>query len=138
MKAYFQKTFALSDQGVEDFIKSIIWSTLLNISYMFPAMLAFYFIQQAIVALDQGTGMHTSMAVYGLLSCVLALIMYLIAIKQYDCCFSKTYDESARMRISLAEKFRKLPLFFFGKRDIADLSSTIMEDATQKIGRAHV
>ena len=65
MKAYFQKTFALSDQGVEDFIKSIIWSTLLNISYMFPAMLAFYFIQQAIVALDQGTGMHTSMAVYG-------------------------------------------------------------------------
>lgn len=131
MKAYFQKTFALSDQGVEDFIKSIIWSTLLNISYMFPAMLAFYFIQQAIVALDQGTGMHTSMAVYGLLSCVLALIMYLIAIKQYDCCFSKTYDESARMRISLAEKLRKLPLSFFGKRDIADLSSTIMEDATQ-------
>ena len=131
MKAYFQKTFALSDQGVEDFIKSIIWSTLLNISYMFPAMLAFYFIQQAIVALDQGTVMHTSMAVYGLLSCVLALIMYLIAIKQYDCCFSKTYDESARMRISLAEKLRKLPLSFFGKRDIADLSSTIMEDATQ-------
>lgn len=131
MKAYFQKTFALSEQGTEDFIKSIIWSVLLNISYMFPAMLAFYFIQQAVSTLEEGTGMQTDIAVYGVLSCVLTLVMYLIAIKQYDSCYSKIYDESARMRISLAEKLRKLPLSFFGKRDIADLTSTIMEDATQ-------
>ncbi|PIE05026.1 MAG: ABC transporter ATP-binding protein, partial [Spirochaetales bacterium] len=132
MKAYFQKTFALSDQGVEDFIKSIIWSTVLNISYMFPAMLAFYFIRAALFSLEkQETGMEGSMLVYGLLAIVLSVVMFLIAIRQYHCCFSKTYEESARMRISLAEKLRKLPLAFFGKRDIADLSSTIMEDATQ-------
>ncbi len=132
MKTYFQKTFALSDQGVEDFIQSIIWSTLLNISYMFPAILAFYFIRESIFSLEkQGTGMESGMIFYSIIAIVLAVIMYLIAVKQYDCCFSKTYEESARMRISLAEKLRKLPLAFFGKRDIADLSSTIMEDATQ-------
>ncbi len=131
MKAYFQKTFALSEQGTEDLIKSIIWSALLNISYMFPAMLAFYFIQQAIFTLEKGIPMQTDIAVYAMLSCILTLVMYLIAIKQYDCCYTKTYDESARMRISLAEKLRKLPLSFFGKRDLADLTSTIMEDATQ-------
>ncbi len=132
MKTYFQNIFALSDQGADDFIKSILWSTLLNISYMFPTMLGFYFLREAIFALEkQGAGMEGSVAMYALLSIVLAVIMYLIAIRQYHSCFSKTYDESARMRISLAEKLRKLPLSFFGQRDIADLSSTIMEDATQ-------
>ncbi len=131
MKTYFQRTFALSDQGVNDFITSIIWSALLNISSMFPAMLAFYFIREAIFSLEQGVGMDSNMVVYSLAALILAVIMYCIAVKQYDCCFSKTYEESARMRISLAEKLRKLPLAFFGKRDIADLSSTIMEDATQ-------
>ncbi len=132
MKTYFQKIFALSDQGADDFIKSIIWSTLLNISYLFPAMLAFYFIREAIFSLEKpGQPVNGSMLMYGGLSVALAVVMYLIAIKQYHACFSKTYDESARMRISLAEKLRKLPLSFFGKRDIADLSSTIMEDATQ-------
>ncbi len=132
MKTYFQKTFALSDQGADDFIKSIFWSTLLNISYMFPALLAFYFIREAVFSLEKhGTGMDHGMMFYGLISVILTLVMYLVATKQYHSCFSKTYEESARMRISLAEKLRKLPLSFFGKRDIADLSSTIMEDATQ-------
>ncbi len=132
MKTYFQNAFALSEQGAKDFIKSILWSTLLNISYMFPAMLAFYFIREAIFTFEkQDVVMKGSLAMYVLLSIVLTGIMYFIAVRQYHACFSKTYDESARMRISLAEKLRKLPLAFFGKRDIADLSGTIMEDATQ-------
>ncbi len=132
MKTYFQTTFALSDQGVEDFIKSILWSALLNISYMFPSILAFYFIRDAIFAFERkGMAMEGSVPVYALLAIILTGVMYFIATRQYHACFSKTYDESARMRISLAETLRKLPLAFFGKRDIADLSSTIMEDATQ-------
>jgi ATP-binding cassette subfamily B protein len=57
--------------------------------------------------------------------------MYVIAYYQYDSTYTKIYEESAKRRISLAEKLRKLPLAFFGKKDISDLSSTIMEDATQ-------
>ncbi len=131
MKTYFQKTFALSDEGVEDFIQSIIWCAFLNMSFMLPSLVAFYYIREALVVLEQqGTGTASSLLLYSALSLGCAVVMYLIAMKQYHCCFSKTYEESARMRIALAEKLRKLPLAFFGKRDLADVSSTIMEDAT--------
>jgi ATP-binding cassette subfamily B protein len=59
------------------------------------------------------------------------LVMLVIAYFQYDSAYTKIYEESARRRTGLAETLRKLPLAFFGKKDIADLSSTIMEDATQ-------
>ncbi len=131
MKRYFQERYALSDEGVNDFIQSVIWSALLNISLMFPAMLAFYFIQKAVLALDTGTALEHGALFYVMLAALLGGVMFSIALKQYDCNYCKIYEESARMRISLAEKIRKLPLAFFGKRDVADLSATIMEDATE-------
>ncbi len=131
MRRYFQDRYALSDEGVSDFIRGIVWSALLNISLMFPAMLAFYFLQKAVLALDTGKGPGHGVLFYLVLAGVIAGVMFLIALKQYDSAYTRIYEESARMRISLAEKIRKLPLAFFGKRDIADLSATIMEDATE-------
>lgn len=131
MKKYIQNSLALSDEGVRDFFHSVFWATLWNLCLIFPAALAFYFIREQLSSLQGEGGGHTDMVLYLALALVLGLIMYLIAVIQYNSCYTKTYEESARMRISLAEKLRKLPLAFFGKRDIADLSSTIMEDATQ-------
>ncbi len=131
MRRYFQQRYALSDEGVRDFIRSVVWSTLLNISLMFPAMLAFYFIQKSVLALKTGDSLEHGALFYVVLAGILAGVMLCIALKQYDSAYCKIYEESARMRISLAEKIRKLPLAFFGKRDIADLSATIMEDATE-------
>ncbi len=131
MKRYFQEKYALSEEGVNDFIKSVAWSALLNISLMFPAMLAFYFIQQAVLTVGTGQALEQGVLFYGVLAVFLAGVMFCIALKQYDSAYCKIYEESARMRISLAEKIRKLPLAFFGQRDVADLSATIMEDATE-------
>ncbi len=128
---YFQQKYALSDAGVHDFIWSVAWSALLNVSLMFPAMLAFYFIQKAVLTLDTGSPLEHGAFFYVVLAVFLGGVMFFIAVKQYDNAYCKIYEESARMRISLAEKIRKLPLAFFGKRDVADLSATIMEDATE-------
>jgi ATP-binding cassette subfamily B protein len=57
--------------------------------------------------------------------------MFVVAYFQYDSTYTRIYEESARRRISLAETLRKLPLAFFGKKDISDLSATIMDDTTQ-------
>ncbi len=131
IRKYLRNKFALSDEGADDFVRSVLWSTFLNISYMFPAILAFYFIRKIVVG-ESGRGFAVGdIPFYIAFSLVLVLGMFMIAVRQYDVTFVKTYDESAKMRISLAEKLRKLPLAFFGKRDVADLSSTIMEDATQ-------
>ena len=71
------------------------------------------------------------MPYYVVISVVSFVIMFVIAYFQYNSAYTKIYEESAKRRINLAETLRKLPLAFFGKKNIADLSSTIMEDATQ-------
>ncbi len=130
IKSYLYNKFALTDTGAEDFIRSVFWSVCLNISYMLPSMLGFYFIRELLLAKDTGSGV-SGILFYLVLSFVVVAVMYLLAIRHYEATYVKTYEESARMRISLAEKLRKLPLAFFGKRDIADLSTTIMGDATE-------
>ncbi len=71
------------------------------------------------------------MLYYVIMAAATLLVMFVIAYFQYDSTYTRIYEESARRRISLAETLRKLPLAFFGEKDIADLSATIMEDATQ-------
>ncbi len=130
IKKYLCEKFALTDAGAEDLIKSVFWSIWQNISYMFPSMLGFYFIRELLAARANGTAV-SGISFYLLLSFAVVAVMFMVAVRQYVVTYVKTYEESARMRISLAEKLRKLPLAFFGKRDIADLSATIMGDATE-------
>lgn len=58
------------------------------------------------------------------------IVMYIIAVLQYRSTYTTVYDESANRRISLAEKLRKLPLSFFGEKNLSDLTATIMDDCT--------
>ena len=58
------------------------------------------------------------------------IVMYIFAVLQYRSTYTTVYDESANRRISLAEKLRKLPLAFFGEKNLSDLTATIMDDCT--------
>ena len=132
MRKLFQRMYALSAQGADNLIKSIAWSSLMNLSFMLPAILAFQFLDGSLQTMLTGESTHVrSIGYYALMSAVAFAIMFIIAYFQYQSTYTKIYEESARRRINLAETLRKLPLAFFGKKDVADLSSTIMEDATQ-------
>ncbi len=131
MKNYLQKKYALSDQGASDVMKSIVSSTFLNLSVMLPMMLSFIFLRQYI---DQFLGLE-AMTDFGIIHFVAIivvafLVMFFFAQNDYKKSFTKVYDESAKSRISLADKLKKLPLSYFSKKDLADLSATIMTDAT--------
>lgn len=129
---YFQDKFALSEEGAKNLLNAIILSTLMNISFMFPVIIGFQFLDQSLVAMLGGSkGGIGSIRYYGIMAVISILVMFIIAYYQYDSTYTRIYEESAKRRISLAETLRKLPLAFFGKKDIADLSATIMEDATQ-------
>ena len=125
MKKYFKNKFALSDQGAKEMIFGIISVVAQNLALMFPVTLLYIFTGDYIegVNLQSRTGFYIG----GIALC-LALIV-LTSIWQYNTAYKATYKESAARRISLAEKLRKLPLSFFAKRDLADLTSTIMSDA---------
>ena len=125
MKTYFKNKFALSDQGAKEMIFGIISVVAQNLALMFPVSLLYLFTGDYIdgVNLQSRTGFYIG----GIALCLVLIV--LTSIWQYNTAYKATYKESAARRISLAEKLRKLPLSFFAKRDLADLTSTIMSDA---------
>ena len=132
MIKYYQNKYAMSEEGAKDLLRSIIWTTFMYISFMLPVVLSFIFLNEYMsLLLNPANNQQSSTLYYVIMSVAFFLAMFVIAYFQYNSTYTKIYEESARRRISLAETLRKLPLAFFGKKDTADLSSTIMEDATQ-------
>ncbi|WP_432401890.1 ABC transporter ATP-binding protein [Wukongibacter sp. M2B1] len=126
-----QKRFALSHKGARDFIKGTVFTVLLNISLMLPAVFIFKFLDEYLDAVfEQSYTITNGVWYYIFLGIGFMLMMFVIAILQYRSTFTTVYDESANRRITLAEKLRKLPLAFFGEKNLSDLTSTIMEDRT--------
>ena len=125
MKTYFKNKFALSDQGAKEMILGILSVVAQNLALMFPVSLLYLFTGDYIdgVNLQSRTGFYIG----GIAVCLVLIVI--TSIWQYNTAYKATYKESAARRISLAEKLRKLPLSFFAKRDLADLTSTIMSDS---------
>ena len=118
--------YALSKQGASDMIKAIISATISNIILMVPVALLYYLVRDYMAG-NLGDKVLFYVA-GGLIAFVLIGISTYI---QYNATFLSTYVESGVRRVTLAEKLRKIPLSFFGKKDLSDLTSTIMNDCAQ-------
>ena len=126
-----QRRFALSAKGARDFCKGILFTTLLDIALMFPAVFVFFFLDDYLrPVFNPSESVSHGLTYYTLLGIAFMLVMYVIAVIQYRSTYTTVYDESANRRISLAEKLRKLPLAFFGEKNLSDLTTTIMQDCT--------
>lgn len=121
-----QKKFALSEQGAKDLVKGCVACVFQNLSFLFPAGLLYCLIGD-LLAGGIAPG-RLPLYLVGTLGCI-GLIL-LTTWFQYNATYFATYTESGVRRISLAERLRKIPLSFFGKKDLADLTSTIMADCT--------
>lgn len=124
MKRYLMKRFALTEKGAADMAKAILSVTLSNIALMTPVWLLFAFTGDYLDSTAAGRWVY-----YLLFAAACLVLIFLPNYWQYNATFFATYIESGKRRISLAEKLRKLPLSFFGKKDLADLTNTIMADA---------
>ena len=117
--------YALSRRGAKDLIKGVVACTLQDISFMFPVTLLYLFVKDL---LANNLKDKTLFYVIGAVVCF--IIVFTITLWQYNSTFLATYVETGTRRITLAEKLRKIPLSFFSKKDLADLTSTIMADCT--------
>ena len=129
-----QHKYALSRKGAKDMIKAFITVTLADIALMLPVGLLYNLIGDYL-----GNRMTSERIPFYVFGCVFCLILIaLTTFVQYNATFFATYIESGVRRTTLAEKLRKLPLSFFGKKDLADLTSTIMADcATLETASSH-
>ncbi|MFV0418361.1 MAG: ABC transporter ATP-binding protein [Dysgonomonas sp.] len=131
MLEIIKRHFALSTKGAKDFCKGVFFTTLLDIALMLPAVFTFIFLDDYLrPILNPSDNVVNGIAYYIMLALIFMLVMYVIALWQYQSTFTNVYEESANRRISLAEKLRRLPLAFFGEKNLSDLTSTIMDDCT--------
>lgn len=120
----FQHTFALSKEGADDMIKACISVTVTNMSLMMTAGVLYTLIKDML----DDTLTKDRIPFYIIASVVVIALVAITNFIQYNKTFLSTYKESGVRRTTLAEKLRKLPLSFFGKKNIADLTTTIMSD----------
>lgn len=132
-KEKLQHKYALSEQGAKDMLKGFVTVTISNIVLMLPVGMLYMLVKNYMNHTLEGKGIMFAVG------CILCLLLIGITTYiQYNATFLSTYVESGVRRISLAEKLRKIPLSFFGKKDLSDLTSTIMADcATLETASSH-
>ena len=128
MVSYFMKRYAMSEKGAINLKKAIISHTFVNLTKLFAPMIAFMFLFQYIGVLKGIESYNFTLFHYLILIIVMMILMFLVARWDYVRLYTNVYNESANSRIDLAERLKKLPLSYFGKRDLADLAETMMND----------
>lgn len=126
MIKFIMKKYALSRQGAKDLVIATISCMVHNLTLMLPVSLLYLLVSDLYAGgVPQG---HLWIYIVGMVAAVLLILFSYRWV--YGATYYATYKESSVRRISLAEKLRKLPLSFFGKRDLSDLTTTIMADCT--------
>lgn len=119
----------MSDQGAKNLKKSIFSHTILNLTKMFPPIIGFMFLFQYLGGLEGiPAPAELTLTNYIVIIVVMLLVMFFVARWDYVRLYDNVYNESANSRIDIANRLKKLPLSYFGKRDVSDLSATMMND----------
>ena len=118
-----QHATASSPEGARGLVKGVLACAFQNLAFMLPTSLLYFLVR------DMMTGTTSGRTAFYVCGCAVCFaLIFLTTWFQYNGTFFTTYKESGVRRLNLAERLRKLPLSFFGKRDLADLTSTIMAD----------
>ncbi|SHN70491.1 ABC transporter ATP-binding protein [Desulfitobacterium chlororespirans] len=123
-----KKTFALSAKGARDVFWAIILTALHNLSVMLPTVLLLMLVAEMLGRFLGTQARDLSLLFYWSTALLLLLVIYWVYRFTYRKTYVSAYEESANTRITLAEQIRKLPLSYFGSKDLSDLTSTLMDD----------
>lgn len=119
----------MSEQGAKNLQKSIFSHTILNLTKMFPPIIGFVFLFQYLGSLEGiPASVELTLVDYIVIILVMLLVMFFVARWDYVRLYDNVYNESANSRIDIANRLKKLPLSYFSKRDVSDLSATMMSD----------
>ncbi len=126
----FQHRYALTPDGAKNIKAGTFWTVLVNLFDMVGIIILFALMVQLYNAL-MGLGSMPRLVPYVIALVVFLVVSFFFHYKQYGNTYSTVYGESNHLRVSIAERMRKLPLSFFGRRDVADLADTLMNDVAK-------
>ena len=126
----FQRKYALTDQGVKNAKKGAFWTVIVNLVVMGGMGILYLFMNTLIGTLTDGAPLPGPALFLGLVI-AFVILSFVTHLQQYHATYGLVYNEVKSTRLSLAERLRKLPLGYFGKRDLADLTETLMGDVNR-------
>lgn len=126
----FQRKYALTDRGVRNTKKGAFWTVIVNLIVMAGIGILYFMTAGFMDTLTNGAPLPGA-ALPVILVILFVLLSFLTHLQQYKATYGLVYNEVKTTRLSLAERLRKLPLGYFGKRDLADLTETIMGDVNR-------
>ena len=126
----FQRKYALTDQGVRNTKKGAFWTVIVNLVVMGGMGILYLFMNTLIGTLTDGAPLPGPALFLGLVI-AFVILSFVTHLQQYHATYGLVYNEVKSTRLSLAERLRKLPLGYFGKRDLADLTETLMGDVNR-------
>ena len=126
----FQRKYALTDQGVKNTKKGAFWTVIVNLVVMGGMGILYLFMNTLIGTLTDGAPLPGPALFLGLVI-AFVILSFVTHLQQYHATYGLVYNEVKSTRLSLAERLRKQPLGYFGKRDLADLTETIMGDVNR-------
>ena len=126
----FQRKYALTDQGVKNTRKGALWTVVVNLVVMGGMGILYLMMERYMGTLVNGEPLPKA-SVFIVLTLAFLVLSILTHLQQYRATYGLVYGEVKATRLSLAEQLRKLPLGYFGKRDLADLTETIMGDVNR-------
>ena len=126
----FQRKYALTDQGVKNTKKGAFWTVIVNLVVMGGMGILYLFMNTLIGTLTDGAPLPGTALFLGLVI-AFVILSFVTHLQQYHATYGLVYNEVKSTRLSLAERLRKLPLGYFGKRDLADLTETLMGDVNR-------
>ena len=125
-----KKKYALTDKGVLNTKKGAVWTVIVNLIMMAGMGILYLMMQNYMDTLTDGAALPNAWLFAGLLL-VFAVLSFVTHLEQYRTTYGLVYNEVRITRLTLAERLRRLPLGWFGKRDIADLTTTVMDDVNR-------
>ena len=126
----FKKKYALTDKGLSNTKKGAFWTVIVNLIMMAGMGILFFMMQQYMDTLVAGAALP-KVWLFILLLLAFVVLSFVTHLQQYRCTYGLVYNEVRATRLTLAERLRKLPLGWFGKRDLADLTATVMDDVNR-------
>ena len=126
----FQRKYALTDQGVRNTKRGTFWTVVVNLIVMGGMGILYLMMSKYMAVLTDGAGLSKA-GTFILLVLAFLGLSFITHMQQYQATYGLVYSEVEAVRIGLAERLRKLPLGYFGKRDLADLTETIMGDVNR-------
>ena len=126
----FQRKYALTDQGVRNTKKGAFWTVIVNLVVMGGMGILYLLMYGLMGTLTDGAPLPGPALFLGLVI-AFVILSFVTHLQQYHATYGLVYNEVKTTRLSLAERLRKLPLGYFGKRDLADLTETLMGDVNR-------